>query len=482
MELHLVIEGDRDLGAQLYRQLKDAIRSGRLAPGSQLPPSRLLAKQLGLSRKTVADTYALLTYDNLLQGKVGVGTFVSPRPPEPNTRDHQPRLASANTLRRWQGIANNLRHPPPDQALRYEFLGGAVTKTHFPQDDWRRCVQHALRQADKSRGLYSQPAGLPALRHAIAHHIGFSRGVQCQADDLVVCNGAQQALDLLARVLVEPGCLVAVEEPGYPPARQCFEAQGAKVQGVPVDAEGLVVDAIPEGVRLIYVTPSHQFPLGMPMSDARRKALLAKAEALGAVIIEDDYDCEFRYEGRPLDTLYSLDQAGLVAYVGTFSKTLLPELRLGYTVLPPSLQTAVIAARHLIDRHSPTLSQWALVKFIEEGLLLKHIRRCHELFSSRRERLLARFQGDLAPWFELVPSVAGFHLTALARQKLDLVQLIAQARQRQLGLYPIDGFYHEGLGAQGLLLGYGAIETLDIDPALDILGDILTQLAGPGAR
>ncbi|MDA8485686.1 PLP-dependent aminotransferase family protein [Pseudomonas resinovorans] len=477
MELHIVIQGNKDLSGQLYRQLREAIESGRLKAGTRLPPSRLLAEQLGISRKTVADTYALLTYDNLLTGKVGSGTFVNAQAVGQGRKQGHESLASAAIISKWHNISTSLGHPSMDAILRYDFIGGATTRNQFPQDDWRRCAQHALRQTAKSRGLYSQPAGLPALREAIARHVAFSRGVHCNVEDVLVCHGAQQALDLLARVLVEPGCSVAVEDPGYPPARQSFAAQGAEVIGVPVDAEGICVDAIPEHVRLIYVTPSHQFPLGMPMSHARREALLDKALRIGAVIIEDDYDCEFRYEGRPSETLQSLDSHGAVAYVGTFSKSLQPELRLGYCILPPALIEAVTAAKQLSDWHCSTLTQWTLAKFIDDGCLQKHIRRCHAIYASRRERILDRFNGDLARWFELVPSVAGFHLAAQARVPLDIPLLVELARKLDVGLYPLAGFSYQVPPRNGLFLGYGAIETLDLDPALDRVRDVLEQIA-----
>ena len=300
MELPVVINGRKYLAGQLYRQLREAIESGRLAAGTQLPPSRLLAEQLGVSRKTVSDTYAQLTYDTYLTGMIGKGTFVNARPPGSVRKQHHSQLASANSVERWRTLPVFLRHPSLQGSLRYDFIGGATTKGLFPQDEWRRCTAFALRQMAGSKGFYSEPAGLPALRSAIAGHIAFSRGVVCEDTDVVVCNGAQQALDLIARVLIEPGCRVAMEDPGYPPARLLFASHGAEVVGVPVDEHGIQVELIPEGTRLIYVTPSHQFPLGLAMAQARREALLERAYALGAIIIEDDYDSEFRYEGRRL--------------------------------------------------------------------------------------------------------------------------------------------------------------------------------------
>ncbi|GGL37353.1 transcriptional regulator [Pseudomonas brenneri] len=476
MELHVVINGRKDLAEQLYQQLREAIESGRLAAGAQLPPSRLLAEQLGVSRKTVSDTYTTLTYEGLLIGKTGRGTFVNAHALRAKQLQSATDLACAANLAKWQTLPSPMRHPTRDSTLRYEFIGGATTRSLFPQDEWRRCTQDALRRAAQNSGFYSQPEGLPALRSAIAGHVAFSRGVNCRDDDIVVCNGAQQALDLIARVVLEPGTIVAMEDPGYTPARLLFEAMGASVACVPVDEQGIEVALIPDGTRLIYVTPSHQFPLGMPMSLPRREALLARALELGAIVIEDDYDSDFRYEGRPTHSLQSMDQWGMVAYVGTFSKSLLPELRLGYAVLPPVIHGAVLKAKQLTDQHTSTLAQWALAKFINEGYLLKHIRRCHTVYASRRERILSRLAGDLSPWFDVVPSVAGFHLAALCKVPVNIALLIELARQVEVGLYPLDVFFHQTPVRSGLIIGFGAIETLDIDPSLDKVRTILQQI------
>lgn len=477
MELHIVIEGRKDLSGQLYRQLRDAILSGRLASGEQMPPSRLLSAQLGFSRKTVSEAYAKLTLDKLLVGQVGIGTFVNAAKPAQVRQRSGNDLAGASVVQRWSELATPLRHPSPEGQSRYEFIGGNVNKAPFPMEEWHRCVKNALRECDKARGRYGQTEGLLALRQLVASYAGFSRGVRCREHDIVITNGAQQALDLVARVLVEPGALVAVEDPGYSPARQLFVSQGAKVVGIPVDTEGIVVDAIPDDCRLIYVTPSHQFPLGMPMSLRRRRMLLARALAIGAIVVEDDYDSAFRYEGHPTDSLQSMDEHGLVAYVGTFSKVMLPEVRVGYLVAPPAILQAVLTAKHLTDWHSSTLMQHALANFIAAGHLQKHIRRCHKIYAGRREKLLRRMNGDLSPWLDPIPITAGFHLTALLRRPVDLPLLMRLARRVEVGLYSNDGFYYETSPKPALFFGFGAIDTLDIDDALDRVRHILEELS-----
>ena len=477
MELHVVIAGDKDLSGQLHRQLRDAIRSGRLAADEQLPPSRLLAEQLGISRKTVSEVYARLTFEKLLVGRVGRGTFVAAQPVARVAPAPAPALASHAAVERWRSLELPLRQPPVAGSARYEFIGGAPAIELFPHADWRRCTLHALREGARTRALYGPAEGQPELREAIARHVGFARGVRCSPQQVVVTSGAQQALALLARVLVEPGSTAAVEDPGYPQASLIFEANGARVAGVPVDGAGLVVDAIPADARLIYATPSHQFPLGMPMSEARRRALLARAGAIGAVVIEDDYDSEFRYEGRPTDSLQGLDDTGNVAFVGSFSKTMSPSLRLGYVIAPPALAQAVANLRHLVDWHTPTQTQVALARFMDDGHLQRHIRRCHVAYAQRRERLRARFADDLAPWFELVPTVAGFHMAALARRPIDMATLLKLARRADVGLYSLAGFHRAQPARDGLLLGFGAIAAQDIDTALDRVRDVLQQMA-----
>jgi GntR family transcriptional regulator / MocR family aminotransferase len=476
MEMHLTIAGGTDLSGQVYRQIALAIRSGRLADGQQLPPSRLLAEQLGISRKPVAEAYARLTYDQLLVGRVGKGSFVCAPSPSVAAGQMANSLGENITLQRWQATATPLRQLGAEGRSRFEFIGGMPAPAHFPQDAWRRCVLHGLRQDARTIGRYGPAQGIPSLREAITRHSGFARGVRCTSAQVLVTNGAQQAFDLLGRVLLAPGDVVAMEDPGYPLARLVFSSQGARIASVGIDDEGIIVDQIPAQAKIIYTTPAHQFPLGMQMSQARREALLYRAREIGALIIEDDYDSEFRYEGRPTDSLQSMDRVGVVAFVGSFSKIMLPEIRLGYLVAPPALMNPLLAAKHVSDWHTATTMQHALARFMEDGLLLKHIRRGHSIYASRRDELMKAFSESLTGWFDLVPNTAGFHIAAKSNRPLDIALLQRLARRADVGLYALGDFYAERPAVPGLLMGYGAIETLDIGPALQRVHDILLQM------
>jgi GntR family transcriptional regulator/MocR family aminotransferase len=343
----------------------------------------------------------------------------------------------------------------------------------FPLESWRRLITRELRAAMVHSGQYGDPSGHAGLRTAIARYIGVSRSVRAEADDVLVSHGAQQALDLIGRVLIEPGSCVAVEEPGYPPVRALFRSLGARVVGVPVDAEGLDIAAIPAAARLVYTTPSHQYPLGLPMSLARRAAILAWARRRDAVIIEDDYDSEFRFAGRPLEPLHSLDRAGRVLYVGSFSKTMLPMLRIGFLVAPISLQPALRAAKQLSDWHGATGSEAALARFIDEGLLGQHIRRASRVYEARHRQVGAALRRHLAQWLEPVPSAAGLHLCARLRpnETVNVDNAVRLAGQAGVAVQSLAEHCADSPPRQGVVIGYGGIDQTDIDEGLRRLGD-----------
>lgn len=475
MELHLALDHAGDLTAQIVHHIREAIQAGRLEAGARMPPSRLLGTQLGVARKTVTTAYERLVAEGWLHARVGDGTYVAQGLARPGVR-----IAAAPVLppavQRWLAVPTPFLAPAG--GARYAFQPGQADTTRFPHEAWSRCVRAAL-AAERTRAPGpADAAGEMPLRQAIARHIAFTRGVQSAPTDILVTSGAQQGIDLLARLLLGPGAVVAMEDPGYPMARALFQGLGARVVPVPVDAEGLVVAALPNDAMLVYVTPSHQSPLGVPMSLARRQALLDWAARRHAVILEDDYDSEFRYGGQALDALQTLDRHGRVVYVGTFSKTLAANLRGGYVVVPPWLMPAARKVKHLMDWYTPTLLQQALARFLSEGHLLRHIRRSHARHAQRRARLLARLQGDLSPWLEPLPAVAGFHLAARLRVPVDTEALVSMARLADLELATLDPCYATPPATcAGLLLGFGAIDLLDIDPALDRLAMVLCALS-----
>lgn len=464
MDLHVTLQGRRELSRQIYRQVRAAISDGRLRGGDRLPPSRELAQQLGVSRNTAALAYEWLRAEGLISGNAGAGTFVRSATPvrDPERRSGHARIRIGST---WSALAPAVpRHGP---APRYDFDTGVPDARLFPYDTWRRLMARQLR-ASALPADYGDPSGHPKLRDAVARHVVVSRGVVARPEDVVVTNGAQQALDLIGRVLIEPGTRVAVEDPGYPPARRLFEALGAAVQGVRVDAEGIDVSALPDDARLVYVTPSHQFPLGMPLSLGRRRALLAWAERRNAVVIEDDYDSEFRFGGRPLDTLQAMDRGGHVVYVGSFSKVMLPSLRLGFLISPPALRDALVAANWVSGWHAHWPAQAALARFIEEGLLARHIRKMRREYAKRHQRIMGVLGRDFSEWLEPLPSEAGLHLAAMFRSSSvgcehDVVRRALAAGVRVGGL----SVHYAGRAVRsGLVFGYGAIATPRIDEGL----------------
>ncbi len=322
---------------------------------------------------------------------------------------------------------------------------------------------------------YGNPAGKARLRRAIASWIARSRSVTCSAGTIVVTSGAQHAIDLVSRVLLDPMGMVAVEDPGYTAAHRLFTALGARVVSVPVDDQGLVVERLPPAARIVYVTPSHQYPLGMTMSLARRRALLAWAQEHDAAVIEDDYDTEFRYVDRPLEPLHALDPYGRVIYVGSFSKTLSPSVRLGFAVLPPDLVEPVLAVRQLIDWHPPQATQAALAGFIEDGLLDRHLRRSRRVYTDRYEIVTQQLGGRLGRHLTAWTPNAGLHITTMLRPGLEEEPLLRAAAARGLGPAGLRQFYRAAPPRDGLLLGFGAVPTGDLPAALDTLAAVLDE-------
>lgn len=464
--LHINLAERDDLSGEIYRQTRRAIVGKVLRAGDALPASRELAQRLSVARATVVTAYERLEAEGFVESRRGAGTFVShwQPPTEAPGKKLSPRTLEPRPI--WEAI------PLPvvfDQPADFDFRTGLPDASLFPHRHWRQLVMKALQTGElRADTTYPSPAGHPHLRTAIARHIGISRGISASADDLVITNGTQQAIDLLARVLLAPGDQVALEDPGYEAPRRAFEAAGARVIGVPVDREGLVVDALPNGIKAVYVTPSHQYPLAVTMTLARRRALLDWADRTGAAIIEDDYDGEFRFEGRPLEALQTLDAVGRVVYVGSFSKTLLPTLRLGFVVVPTNLRAAMQKAKYVSDWTTSSLEQAALARLIEDGGFVRHIRRAAKIYRARHQLIAQTLLRDFADHLELIPSTTGLHLTALARSAsvAQLAQVVARASEAGIQVHKLSSFAVANPAQAGLVLGYGAIAIDRIEEGL----------------
>lgn len=467
--------GSRDVLRSLHHQLRAAIADGRLQSGLKLPATRALAKYLGVGRNTVIAAYDLLLAEGYLVGRGGSGTFVADvrpiivRPKAPVAKPEADRRIAAYWRGNRQPVVGIATAP-----CRYDFRTGVPDATRFPFDIWQRLSTRASRALAHAGVVREEPQGRRALREAIAHHVSFARAVACTSDDIVVTSGTRQALDILARVLVTPGrTKVAVENPVFTPVRRAFEAAGARMISIPVDGEGLVVERLPADAGVICVSPTHQFPLGVALSARRRAALLDFAQCFGAVIIEDDYDSEFRLQGRPLDALQTLDRAGSVFYVGTFSKSVSPAIRLGFVVAPSWARDTLAAAKRLVDGFCPVLAQDALAAFIDEGHLARHIRKMRKIYSARHDALEVALTRHCSDRLRIIPASAGVHLTALLLGTSNARDIARAAADASINIETLDRYATGSPVASGFTFGYGVIEADDIDPAIRRLARLL---------
>jgi GntR family transcriptional regulator / MocR family aminotransferase len=475
LAIDLPAKGSREILRSLHRQLRAAIVDRRLQPGLRLLPTRLLARRLGISRNTVIAAYELLLSEGYVVTSVGSGTYVTEELPVVR-RSRSPVRISPDDKRIAAFWRKNRLPPPllPTPPCRFDFRAGFPDLTRFPFDVWQRLSAKASRTLSRQRIAPEEPQGRPALREAIAKHVSFARAVACGSNDVVVTNGTRQALDLLARILVTPAkTQVAIEDPCLMPVRRAFAGAGARIASVPVDQEGLVVSLVPPNTRVIYVSPSHQFPLGCAMSARRRGQLLDFAHRRGAVIIEDDYDSEFRLDDKPLDALQTLDRDHTVFYVGTFSKSMFPALRLGYVVAPPWARDALIAAKRFTDAHSPVIAQDALAAFISEGHLARHIRKMRKVYRGRHVALLEALERHCNDRLRPIPASAGVHLAAEFVGPCKTQDVVAAAAEADVRLESLERFAHRKRSPRGLLFGYGAIDLDDIEPAIRRLAEVM---------
>lgn len=475
MDIHIILTGRKNLSGEIYRQLRQAITEGRLKPGDCLPASRDLALSLQVSRTTVTVAYDRLAGEGFVNTRVGAGTYVGGQIAPESQKTRRARVHSSLRPRAiWDSIYVSNAFAKPAQ---FDFRTGLPDASLFPHETWRRFLNRELRREAMSMGVYAHAAGHRLLREAIARHIAISRGVKTSLDDVTITSGAQQAIDIIVRVLLEPRDEIAMEDPGYTAPKLLFKSLGLRVRGVPVDEQGIVVDALPRSARLVYVTPSHQYPLGVTMSLPRRLALLDWAARNNAAIVEDDYDSEFRFEERPIEPLQTLDTTGRVIYVSSFSKTLLPTLRLGFIVTPRPCTHAVHRAKYVTDWHTSMLAQAALARFISDGSFAHHVRKMNRVYRERHELVKNALSKDCADHLDIIPSVAGLHMSALARfaSSEEVDHILHRAAERSVAVQSLSRCAVHETKRSGLMIGYGAIATAEIQEGLHRLRECFDQ-------
>ncbi len=473
------------LGArQIYETLRDQIADGVFGVDGQLPSSRSLALDLGVSRTTVTVAFEQLLAEGFIDVRQGARPHVARGSMRAEASKRVPRPGKTVQLSAYGKRLQGLPAPPAPRPGRLiaDFRYGDLAIGDFPAATWRRAVNAAMAQRADRLG-YDDPRGAKRLRLALQGYLWRARGLRCELDQIVIVNGSQQGLDLCARLLLDAHDSFAVEEPGYAMARHIFASTGAAPIPTEVDGEGLIVDRLADSAaRLVYVTPSHQFPLGSVMAVARRRQLLDWAARMRAYVVEDDYDSEFRYDIDPVPPLHTLDAHGNVIYLGTVSKTLSPTLRIGYLVVPHELQDAFAMAKQLSDRHSAVLEQEALASVIESGLYESHIRKMRRLHRERRETLLAAIRLKFADRVAIAGADAGLHVVA---QFLDLprsveAELIAAGRRAGIGLHSVSELYATSRRPSmvTLIMGYAALDPARIERGIHVLADVVDRMRG----
>jgi GntR family transcriptional regulator/MocR family aminotransferase len=461
---------------QVYLGLRRAILSGALPAAERLPSTRDLSEQLGISRTVVLLAYDQLLAEGFVVGRVGSGTYVSKSLEGGRSKraENSARLSLSRFGVAAADAAEAMDFPSRQLApLRYDFTYGRTDLTIFPFEAWRRILLRHAREAPVREFDYAPAIGSLVLREAICAHLRRSRAVVCDPSEVIVVNGSQQALDLITRVLVERGDRVAIEDPQYPGTREVLLAAGARLRPVPVDSEGLDPAKLPDHAGLVFVTPSHQFPTGAILPLARRLALLEWARRKNSVIVEDDYDGEFHYEGRPLESLQGLDTEGRIVYVGTFSRTVFPALRIGYLIVPKSLIAAFTAAKWLSDLHSATLEQQTLAEFITTGMYERHLRRLRRRNTMRRDALLDAIHKFLGDRVEVTGDGSGAHIVLWPRKNISEATLIDQAASRKVRIYGLSRFFLARPERTGFMLGYSRMNEKEIREGIRLLGEIL---------
>ena len=481
---HLDKTSELPRNRQLYRLLRQAILDHVLSADTRLPSSRDLATELTISRNTVLYAYEQLLAEGYVEARAGSGTFVADTVPdliqEPSTQAKKASKQASKQTASIQLSQRGLRLMQQAGAASQQwgaFVPGVPDVTQFPHKIWNTLQTKIWRKPPIAALTYGHGGGYQPLREVVAEYLRGSRSVTCEAAQVVITNGIHQSIDLCLRLLSDPGDLAWVEDPCYWGARNLLEASGVTIRPIKVDAEGICPDsadlaAVP---RFIFVTPSHQYPLGMVMSLARRRSLLEYARQHNCWIIEDDYDSEFRYGGRPIASLQGMDSCERVLYMGTFSKTMFPGLRLGYLVLPPSLGKPFMTGMEELHRSGQAPLQATMAEFMLQGHFNSHIRRMRLLYAARRELLQQAISTQFSPDVAYaVDSDAGLHLTLHLLPHGDDNEIAKVAQQRGIAVRPLSNYYHDVASAKaGLVLGYACVEESAIAPAFAILADVI---------
>lgn len=482
-----MIAVDRNAPKALHRQIYDAYRTaiveGRLRPRQRIPSSRVLASELGVSRFPVLNAYAQLLGEGYIESRVGSGTVVSSSIPDQLTSTEPTGAPFVATRSGRRPVARRASMFPRLESAPWlggwgAFGVGQVASDQFPLHLWSNLVARRCRNMDAKSFHYGDQKGSKALRETIASYLRTARSLHCEAEQIMVVSGSQQALEISARVLLDLGSRVWMEEPGYRLAADALALAGCQLVPVPVDTEGMDVAAGIERcrkARAAFVTPSHQFPLGVTMSASRRLRLLDWAQSSGSWIIEDDYDSEYRYRNMPIPALQGLDASARVIYVGSFSKVLFPSLRLGYIVIPSDLVDRFLTIRRAMDLGPPSFHQDVLADFITEGHFARHIRRMRVLYRDRRSALVDSISQELGSMVEMLGDEAGMHLAVTLRNGSRDVEIAERAARQNLWIWPLSPSYIGKAPRQGLILGFGSTTTTEIPNAVRKLRNLLAK-------
>lgn len=454
--------GDTPAGRWLYTALRNEILDGRLPPGTRLPATRDLAAQYRLARGTIVGAFEQLRAEGYLEGHIGSGTYVARVLPE-TFASRLPARTSTKPARRFSGYARRVQpFPVLGRRPMRAFRANQPALDLFPTSLWAQVASRRMRLASPHLLEGDPSPGYQPLREAVADYLVTSRGVRCTADQIVILSGVQEALDLVARVFLDPGDKVVMENPGYIGATLVYQAVGARIVPARLDEQGIRLRPGDESAKLVYVTPAHQFPVGVSMSISRRLELLEFARKSNLVILEDDYDSEFRYSGRPIPALQGLDQHGAVIFAGSFSKVLFPSLRLGYLVLPSDLVEKFAAVESVTNRHASTIIQAILCDFMVEGHFARHIRRMRDIYAERLGVLIECAQSRLSGLLDVSNVEAGLQTAGWLAPGITGVRAVEAAAARRVEVGALSSYSLGKVEREGLQLGFAAVDAQEI--------------------